>query len=134
MAARLFVTGYTASVSAELFKPDAVPHQKILAGIYLLIAAFLLGEIAVFWNQPIVALADYISGGGIAGYAAIGIAFTTPLSCLGIAYLVHTQSRSPWMALLAVHTIFVFLIAVLPAIYLCWCFWRGGRENGGRAG
>lgn len=104
-------------------------HRQVLTGIYLALTAILVGEIILFWPETVQALRDYLQGGGIAGYAAIGIAYSTPISASLLAWLIHRRVRNPVMFLLVAHTIFIFDLAVLPAVYLLWWYLREGKDN-----
>lgn len=104
-------------------------HRKILVGLYLGLAAFLLAEIVVFWSDAVHSLREYLDT-GFAGYAAVVVAYTTPISCLILAYLIHRRSRNPVIALFAAHTIFIVQFGVLPAAYLLWWFFKGEVEDG----
>ncbi len=105
-----------------------MPHRKILIGVYLALAAFLLAEIVVFWSDAVHSLREYLDT-GFAGYAAVAVAYTTPISCLILAYLVHRRSRNPVIALFAAHTTFILPFAALPAVYLLWWYFRKETDN-----
>ena len=109
---------------AKMVSPRLVPHRRILVGTYLSMAVFLLAEIVIFWNDAVHALADYVSGCGFAGYAAIAVSYSTPLSCAAIAFLVYRRIRTLWIIAFVAHTAFVFSFAVLPAMYLLWWYWQ----------
>jgi len=116
-------------MNAEAAWFSSLPHRRILVGIYIAIATILVAEIIYFWNDARGALVDYLSGGGLAGIAAIAIAYSTPLSCALIAWLVYRQSRSYWLFLPVAHTLFTFTTAILPAVYLLWWYWHLGVEH-----
>lgn len=107
-----------------------LPHQQILVGIYASIAVFLVAEIALFWNDAVYALRDYLTGGGFAGVLAIALAYTTPLSSAAVAYIVYARLKGSWLFLPVAHTIIVFPLATLPALYLLWWRWHSRVRHG----
>ncbi|MDX1482257.1 MAG: hypothetical protein R3315_11305 [Woeseiaceae bacterium] len=106
-------------------------HRNVVAGLYFAFAVFLFAEIAVSWNDAADALGDYL-GTGIAGHAAVALAYSTPISCLVLAFFVHRGSRHPLLAVPAAHAVFFFEFAVIPAIYLLWVIVREVRSAPGR--
>lgn len=111
-------------MNARTFSFVSLPHRRVLVGIYLAMATFLIAEIVYFWNDARGALVDYLSGGGPAGFLAIAVVYSTPLSCALIAWLVYRRSRSLWLFLPVAHTLFTFSTAILPAVYLLWWYWH----------
>lgn len=109
---------------ARMTAPFSLPHRKILVATYGSMAVFLVAEILIYWNDALQALSDYVTSGGIAGPAAIAIAYTTPLSCAAIAYLVYRRKRTLWIIAFIAQTVFMFSFAVLPAMYLLWWYWQ----------
>ncbi len=73
----------------------ALNHQRILAGLYLLMGIVVAIEVTLTYKETSYAISQFFSGSPV-GYMYVLMAITilAPISCFVLAYLLNANSRN----------------------------------------